>query len=103
MTNFVRHGSSKITYNAYVGFCPRLVILSVVEGSRGNETSLYIRHFTSFRYREIATPNKSTRNDNMVICLFLLIIHYYLSKATNLWLFSNILRVCSGWRQRFDS
>ena len=39
------------------------VILSVSEESRGNETSLYIRHFTSFRSREIATPNKSaTRN-----------------------------------------
>ena len=41
------------------------VILSVVEESRGNETVLYIRHLTSFRYREIATPNKSARNDNM--------------------------------------
>ena len=38
-----------------------------IEESRGNETSLYTRHFTSFRYREIATPNKSARNDNMVI------------------------------------
>ena len=36
-----------------------------IEESRGNETALYIRHFTSFRYREIATPNKSARNDNM--------------------------------------
>ena len=27
----------------------------LVEGSRGNETTLYKRHFTSFRYREIAT------------------------------------------------
>ena len=27
----------------------------LVEGSRGNETSLYACHFTSFRYREIAT------------------------------------------------
>ena len=36
----------------------------LVEGSRGNETALYARHFTSFRYREIATPNKSARNDN---------------------------------------
>ena len=27
------------------------------------ETALYIRHLTSFRYREIATPNKSARND----------------------------------------
>ena len=26
-----------------------------IEESRGNETSIYIRHFTSFRYREIAT------------------------------------------------
>ena len=26
-----------------------------IEESRGNETALYIRHFTSFRYREIAT------------------------------------------------
>ena len=32
-----------------------LVILSNVEGSRGNETSLYMCHFTSFRSREIAT------------------------------------------------
>ena len=32
-----------------------LVILSVVEESRGNETSLYTRHLTSFRSREIAT------------------------------------------------
>ena len=31
------------------------VILSVVEESRGNETSLYTRHFSSFRSREIAT------------------------------------------------
>ena len=42
-----------------------LVIQSVSEESRGNETALYTRHFTSFRYREIATPNKSARNDNM--------------------------------------
>ena len=27
----------------------------LVEGSRGNETSLYTRHLTSFRSREIAT------------------------------------------------
>ncbi len=27
----------------------------LVEGSRGNETSLYVCHFTSFRSREIAT------------------------------------------------
>ena len=27
----------------------------LVEGSRGNETTLYARHYTSFRYREIAT------------------------------------------------
>ena len=32
-----------------------LVILSVSEESRGNETSLYTRHLTSFRSREIAT------------------------------------------------
>ncbi len=43
------------------------VILSVVEESRGNETALYICHFTSFRYREIATPNKSARNDKIVL------------------------------------
>ena len=42
-----------------------LVIQSVSEESRGNETSLYTRHFTSFRYREIATPNKSARNDKV--------------------------------------
>ena len=42
-----------------------LVIQSASEESRGNETALYTRHFTSFRYREIATPNKSARNDNM--------------------------------------
>ena len=35
----------------------------LVEGSRGNETSLYVCHFKSFRYREIATLNKSARND----------------------------------------
>ena len=26
-----------------------------------------------------------------------------IKKATKQWLFSSILRVCSGWRQRFDS
>ena len=43
------------------------VILSVVEESRGNETALYTRHLTSFRYREIATPSKSARNDRIVL------------------------------------
>ena len=38
-----------------------------IEESRGNETSLYLRHFTSFRSREIATPNKSARNDDKVL------------------------------------
>ena len=43
------------------------VIQSVSEESRGNETSQYKRHFTSFCSREIATPNKSARNDNVVV------------------------------------
>ena len=41
------------------------VASSASEESRGNETALYTRHFTSFHYREIATPNKSARNDNI--------------------------------------
>ena len=36
-----------------------------IEESRGNEMSLYLRHCTSFRSREIATPNKSARNDKV--------------------------------------
>ena len=47
-----------------------LVIQSESEESLGNETPLYIRHFTSFRYREIATPNKSARNDKEKLFLY---------------------------------